>query len=117
LKAEAISWEYLKNNLFPYQNNSYNICMNTIEMHLQAPIYQFIKSGTKRIELRLLDEKRKTIKLGDEIVFISRGDGDKTRAKVVGLLYYRTFPELVADYSIEILMDKSTTKEELLRKG
>jgi len=88
--------------------------MNTIEMHLQAPIYQFIKSGTKRIELRLLDEKRKTIKLGDEIVFISRGDGDKTRAKVVGLLYYRTFPELVADYSIEILMDKSTTKEELL---
>lgn len=90
--------------------------MNTIEMHLQAPIYEFIKSGTKRIELRLLDEKRKAIKLGDEINFISRGDGDKTRAKVTGLLFYQTFPELVADFDIEILMDKSMTKEELLAK-
>ena len=85
-------------------------------MHLQAPIYQFIKSGTKRIELRLLDKKRKTIKLGDEIIFISRGNGEKMRAKVVGLLYYQTFPELVADYSIEILTDKSATKEELLKE-
>lgn len=38
-------------------------------MNLQPKYYDFIKDGTKRIELRLYDEKRAVIELGDEIEF------------------------------------------------
>ena len=91
--------------------------MNTIEMHLNERVYQLIKNGTKRIEVRLLDEKRKGVRLGDEIIFINRADDDdRVRAKVIGLLFYNNFAELVFDYDIEILMDKSMTKEDLLKE-
>lgn len=89
--------------------------MKTIEMHLNDSVYRLMKNGTKRIEVRLLDEKRKSVRLDDEIVFINRADDDdRVRAKVIGLLFYNTFAELLSDYDIEILMDKSMMKEDLL---
>ena len=36
------------------------------EMKLQEEYFNYIKNGTKRIELRLLDEKRKKIKIDIE---------------------------------------------------
>lgn len=39
------------------------------EMKLKAQFFNYIKNGTKRIELRLNDEKRRKIKLGDTIKF------------------------------------------------
>mgnify|MGYP001642373722 CR=1 FL=1 len=39
------------------------------EMKLQAEYYNFILNGTKRIEIRLNDEKRQKIKIGDSIKF------------------------------------------------
>lgn len=35
------------------------------EMKLQPEYYDFILNGTKRIEIRLFDEKRQQIKIGD----------------------------------------------------
>ena len=40
------------------------------EMKLQAEYYNFILNGTKRIEIRLNDEKRQKIKIGDSIKFL-----------------------------------------------
>ena len=63
----------------------------------------------------MLDEKRKAIRLGDEIVFVNRADeNDTVHAKVKGLLYYDNFEDLFLDFNIEILADKTMTKEELL---
>ena len=36
-----------------------------ITMRLQPEIYDSFINGTKRIEIRLLDDKRKEIKIGD----------------------------------------------------
>lgn len=86
-----------------------------VEMRLQEKYYDFIKHGTKRIELRLYDEKRKLIQLGDEILFFKNNDdGESICAKVIGLLHYKSFEKLLQDFDIEILADKSVTKEELL---
>ena len=41
----------------------------THEMNLQDKYFDFILNGTKRIELRLNDEKRQQIKIGDTIIF------------------------------------------------
>ena len=83
------------------------------EMNLQPRYYDYIKNGTKRIELRLFDEKRQKIKLGDKIIF-SKSESDKFVAKVIGLLRYDTFEHLFNDFDINILADSSMSKDELL---
>ena len=82
-------------------------------MNLQQRFFDYIKNGTKRIELRLFDEKRQKIKVGDTIEF-SSPKGESFEAEVVEFLRYDSFEKLFADYDISILADKSMTKEELL---
>ena len=84
-------------------------------MKLQPKYYDYILYGTKRIELRLFDEKRQMIKIGDTIKFLKEPDLiESFEVKVIDLLRYNTFKELIDDYDISILSDKSMTKEELL---
>ena len=82
-------------------------------MNLQPKYFDFIKGGTKRIELRLYDEKRQSIQLGDIIEF-AKSDDEKFKAEVVGLLRYNSFADLLEDFDISILADASMTKQELL---
>lgn len=87
--------------------------MKTHEMNLQPRYFDFTKDGTKRIELRLYDEKRQQIALGDVIRF-SKSNSESFDAKVVGLLRYNSFDDLFEDFDISILADSSMTKQELL---
>ncbi|MBQ8156163.1 ASCH domain-containing protein, partial [Candidatus Saccharibacteria bacterium] len=87
--------------------------MKTHEMNLQPKYFDFIKDGTKRIELRLFDEKRQQIQLGDTIEF-TKSKNEKFTAEVIGLLRYNSFNDLFEDFDISILADKSMTKQELL---
>lgn len=82
-------------------------------MNLQPKYFDFIKDGTKRIELRLYDEKRRSIQLGDIIEF-AKSDDEKFKAEVIGLLRYNSFADLFEDFDISILADSSMTKQELL---
>ena len=82
-------------------------------MNLQPKYFDFIKDGTKRIELRLFDEKRQRIGLGDTIEF-TKSENEKFKAEVIGLLRYNSFNDLFEDFDISILADKSMTKQELL---
>lgn len=82
-------------------------------MNLQPKFFDFVKNGTKCVELRLYDEKRQLIELGDMIEF-SKSPEERIRARVMGLLRYRTFEDLVADFDIALLADNSMTKGELL---
>ena len=85
------------------------------EMKLQPEYFNFILNGTKRIEIRLNDEKRQNIKLGDKIKFLKEPDlNESFEAQVIGLLRYNSFKEMFKDYDISILSDKSMTKEELI---
>ena len=82
-------------------------------MNLQPKYFDFIKDGTKRIELRLYDEKRRSIQLGDIIEF-AKSENEKFKAEVIGLLRYNSFADLFEDFDISILADASMTKQELL---
>ena len=85
------------------------------EMKLQNEYYNYILNGTKRIEIRLYDEKRQKIKIGDTIKFLKEPDlKESFNAKAVGLLRYNTFEDMFEDFDISILSDKSMTKEELI---
>lgn len=85
------------------------------EMKLQPKYFNYILNGTKRIELRLNDEKRQTIKVGDTIKFLKEPNLDEFfLVKVIELIKYNSFLEMFNDYDISILSDNSMSKEELL---
>ncbi len=68
-------------------------------MKLQPHSFNKIKNGQKNIEVRLYDEKRKKISLGDIITFWLQPDLKKNiKVEVVGLLNYPTFTDLVNDF-------------------
>lgn len=61
-------------------------------MNLNDRPFEMIKNGEKAIELRLYDEKRRKIKVGDSICFKSKAD--KLTATVKALHIFRNFKEL-----------------------
>lgn len=84
-------------------------------LKLQPKYFDYINNGTKKIELRLFDEKRKKINIGDTIIFQKEPElENEIKVKVIGLLRYNSFKELFEDFDIEIMADKSMTKKELL---
>lgn len=64
------------------------------EMRLHNSPFNLIKSGTKTIELRLNDEKRSLIKVGDKIEFTNRVTEEKIMVEVINLHKYNSFSEL-----------------------
>lgn len=84
-------------------------------LKLQPKYFDYISNGTKRIELRLYDEKRQKINIGDTIIFQKEPELEsKMKVRVIGLLKYNAFEELIEDFDIEILADKEMSKQELL---
>ena len=63
-------------------------------MRLQDEPFQRIKSGEKRIEVRLYDEKRQDISVGDEIEFIHVSNGQSIFCVVKDLHLFSSFAEL-----------------------
>ncbi len=64
------------------------------KMKLNSTPFEMIKSGEKTIELRLFDEKRQKIKVGDKIVFTDNTTGETLNTTVVKLHRFNTFNEL-----------------------
>lgn len=63
-------------------------------MKLNDVLFETIKNGTKTIELRLYDEKRRKIKIGDTICF--KGKASTIKAIVKAFHIFRNFDELYA---------------------
>ena len=85
------------------------------KMKLQPEYYNYILNGTKRIEIRLYDEKRQLIKIGDTITFLKEPElNESFSTRVVGLLRYDSFEDMFKDFDISILSDKSMNKDELI---
>lgn len=66
------------------------------EMSLRPKPFEAVASGRKRYELRLNDEKRRKISVGDEIVFTRTTDDASVRVRVTGLYPFRDFGEMYA---------------------
>lgn len=63
-------------------------------MRLNDKPFRMIKSGIKNVELRLYDEKRKELNIGDEIIFESLKNGETITTTVLNLHIYKSFEEL-----------------------
>ncbi|MGN0919639.1 MAG: ASCH domain-containing protein [Alphaproteobacteria bacterium] len=64
-------------------------------MKVKTQYYRLLKTGKKTVELRLFDEKRQKIKIGDTICFSDLSDATDTfEAKVVALYPADSFEAL-----------------------
>lgn len=64
------------------------------EMRLHSDPFLKIKNGSKTIEMRLYDEKRRLIKENDIIEFTNRTTNEKICAQVIKLHIFNDFEEL-----------------------
>ena len=64
------------------------------EMKLNPSPFEAIESGIKNIELRLYDERRQGIRVGDDIIFTNTESGKRMCATVKGLHIFASFDEL-----------------------
>lgn len=67
-------------------------------MNLNNEPFELIKSGSKTIELRLNDEKRRLLNVGDEILFNNRSNNEKLLTTIVDLHKYDSFKSLYKDF-------------------
>ena len=68
------------------------------EMNLSPVPFNEIITRRKDVEMRLLTEERKKIKIGDEIVFTNTSTHKKIKAVVTNLRTFKTFKELYMKY-------------------
>ena len=80
------------------------------EMKLDHAPFLMIASGRKTYELRLNDEKRRKINVGDEIFFTDNSTGQTLLTKVLGK---EIFPDFEALYRALPLLECGYTEETL----
>jgi len=68
------------------------------ELRLNNEPFELIKKGSKTIEMRLYDEKRKLIKENDIIEFTNRLTNEKIRTRVIKLHLFNSFNELYNNF-------------------
>lgn len=73
------------------------------EMHLEEEFFNKVKEGTKKVEIRLRDVKRRALKVGDTILFEDRKTKEKIDAIITDLKVYDTFEEILNDYNLQVL--------------
>ena len=74
-----------------------------VEMKLQDNPFRLIKNGTKTIEMRLLDDKRKLLNVGDIIQFTNQNTQEKISTKIVKLHFFKNFAELYSHFNKTML--------------
>ena len=86
-------------------------------MKLHSSPFEMIKSGEKTIELRLFDEKRQQVKVGDKILFTNIANGETLNTTVLKLHrfdslkeLYKSLPLLQCGYTRENI-DKATPSD------
>ena len=72
--------------------------MKTHTMNLYNDAFNLIKQGSKTIELRLYDEKRQKILIGDLIQFINIDNKNVLSTKVKNIFIYKDFQKLYKDF-------------------
>jgi len=71
-------------------------------MKLYDGPFDLMKSGKKTIEVRCNDEKRRSVKVGDTIIFSRYNNPNDTfKVKVIALQSFDTFKELYASFPLE----------------
>ena len=88
-----------------------------MKVHLHPDVFEIVKKGIKDIEVRVNDEKRRKLNVGDTLIFLKRPLEDEyITKKVKALEYYNSFEELVEHYDMKRIYLENYTKEMYLKE-
>lgn len=68
------------------------------KMNLWHDSFEKIKAKTKTIEMRLYDEKRSKIVVGDVVLFTDTSNGEQLKCSVLNLHRYTDFDEMYKNH-------------------
>lgn len=84
-------------------------------MGLYDEPFQSIKEGKKVYEVRLNDEKRRKLHIGDTIEFIRVPENDEAlQVEVIGIRKYDTFQEMYEDIPFHLFDCEGWTMDEMI---
>ena len=84
-------------------------------VHLHPEVFDIVLQGDKDVEIRVNDEKRRQLKVGDTLLFLKRPDDlEQLRVRISNLVYFKDFLEVVEYYEMKRIYLEETTKEEYL---
>ena len=84
-------------------------------VHLDSDIFDIVDSGTKDVEIRLNDEKRRQLHVGDTLVFLRRPDDiDSIKATITNLVYLNSFEDVFNKYEMKRVYLENTSKEDYI---
>lgn len=89
----------------------------THDMNLHPAPFEAIKSRSKTVEMRLNDEKRQLINIGDLIRFTNVESGEELLVRVMDRRVYKSFDELYKFYdkvSIGYMPDEDAYPDDML---
>ena len=86
-------------------------------VHLHSDVFDIVSNGNKDIEVRLYDEKRSKLCIGDTLIFLRRPDEiDSIKARVVDLVRFNNFSEVVDSYDMKRIYLDGYSKEMYLNE-
>ena len=86
-----------------------------MEFHLDSDIFDIIVNKDKDVEIRLNDEKRRKLKIGDTLVFLKRPDDiENISATVTNLVYFDNFIDVTNYYEMKRIYLDNTSKEDYI---
>ena len=87
-----------------------------MKVHLHPEIFDIVLQGVKNVEIRVNDEKRRQLKVGDTLLFVKRPDDlEKIRAIVKNLVYFSSFEEVMDAYEMKRIYLEDTSQEEYIK--
>ena len=79
--------------------------------------FELMKNGTKSIEIRLCDEKRKMLKIGEKINFLKfSNESQKIKTEIFSITKYNSFAELYNAVPFDKIGRKDKTFEWMMNE-
>ncbi|SFM69952.1 Uncharacterized conserved protein [Peptostreptococcus anaerobius] len=89
---------------------------NKIKMHLKDKHFQMMKNGSKKVEVRLNDGKRRQLKLGDVILFKNLETGEELERKVKRIKLFTMPFRLLGRYRLQDFGDEYKETKDLVEE-
>ena len=86
----------------------------THNLNLKQVYFNLIKQKIKTFEVRLYDEKRKQISIGDDLVFTCESTGEKLCVAVTSLLKFESFEKMATSLPSRLIGFENKTVNEIV---
>ena len=81
--------------------------------NLKQVYFDLIKQKIKIYEIRLYDEKRKLLSVGDQLNFIASESGETIKTTITELIFFSSFKEMIKSLNSKDIGFENKTDEEI----